>query len=105
MSIKSAKSNVPRDFSLFMQISGNKSHLIDIISNFIMENRIRCLQIVVASKMLLSRDDDCHEITESYETSLNHLCSNQEEAETKVILHTADALQAEDNSKLHLRSP
>ena len=48
VSIKSAKSKIPRDFSLFMQNYENKSRLIDIIFDFIIENRIRCLQIVEA---------------------------------------------------------
>ena len=82
-----------------------KRRLNDIIFDFIIENRSRCLHIVEASKMLLSRDGDCNEITESSVTRLNHLSSNQEEVDTKVILHTVDALQAEDNSKVHLRSP
>ena len=88
-----------------MQNNENKSRIIDIIFDFIIENRIRCLQIVEASKMLLPRDSECHEITESSVTRLNHLSSNQEEADTKVILHTVEALQAEDNSKVHLKSP
>ena len=55
--------------------------------------------------MLLSRDGDCHEITQSSVTRLSHLSSNQEEAHTKVVLHTVNAVQAKDNSKVHLRSP
>ena len=103
--MKSANSKIPRDFSSSMQNSEYKSRLIDIIFDFIIENKIRCLRIVEASKMLLSRDGDCHEITESSVTRLNHLSSNQEEADTKMILHTVDALQTEENSKVHLRSP
>ena len=87
-----------------MQNNENKSCLIDIIFNFIIENRIRCLQIVEASKMLLSRVGDCHEITESFVRRLNNLSSNQKEADTKVISHTVDPLQAENNSKVQLRS-
>ena len=55
--------------------------------------------------MFLSRDGDCHKITEFSVTRLHHLSSNQEKADTKVVLHTVEALQAEDNSKVHLRSP
>ena len=53
VSIKSAKSKIPRDFSSFMQNNENKSHLTDIIFDFIIENRIRCLQIVelIATKL------------------------------------------------------
>ena len=104
VSIKSAKSKTPHDFSLFMQNNEYKRCLTDIIFDFIIENRIKCLQIVEANKMLLSRDGDCHKITGSPVTLLNHFSSNQEEADTKVILHTVDALQAEDYSKVHLSS-
>ena len=64
VSIKSAKSNIPCEFSLFQQDNENKCRHINIMFDFIIENRFRCLQIVDASKMLLPRDDDCHEITE-----------------------------------------
>ena len=67
--------------------------------DFIIKNRFRCLQIVEASKMLLPRDDDCHEITESSVARVNHLFSSQEEAGIKVVLHTVDTLQAEDNQE------
>lgn len=49
--------------------------------------------------MLLPRDDYCHEMTESSVARLNHLFSNQEEADIKVALHTVDTLQAEDNQE------
>ena len=94
VSIKSAKSKISRDFSSFTLNNENKSRLIDIIFDLIIENRIRCLQIVEASRMLLSRDGDCYEITESSVTRFKHLSSNQEEADTKVMLHTVGALQA-----------
>ena len=60
VSIKSVKSKILRDFSLFMKNNKSKSRLIDIIFDFIIENRIRCLQIVEARKILLSRDGDCY---------------------------------------------
>ena len=60
MSIKSVKYKILRDYSLFMQNSKNKSRLIDIIFDFIIEHRIRCLQIVEARKILLSRSGDCY---------------------------------------------
>ena len=65
VSIKSAKSKISRDFSLFMQNNEDKSRPIDMIFDFLIESRIRCLEIVEANKVLLSRDGDCHEITES----------------------------------------
>lgn len=99
VSIKSAKSNIPCEFSLFQQNNENKCRHINIMFDLIIENRFRCLQIVEASKMLLPRDDDCHEITESSVARVNHLFSSQEEAGIKVVLHTVDTLQAEDNQE------
>ena len=105
VTIKSAKSKIPRDFSSFMQNNDNKSRLIDIIFDTIIENKVDCLQKVRARKILMSRDGECHEITQSTARCLVHLSNNQEEADTKVTLHTMDALNMDESTKVHLRSP
>jgi hypothetical protein len=87
-----------------MMNSENKCRLIDIIFDFIIKEKNRCLQILRANKIILSRDGACHEVTSSAVNRLDNLSSNQEEADTKVILHTLDALDKHD-SKVHLRSP
>ena len=98
VSIKSVRSKILRGFSLFMQNNKNKSRLIDIIFDFIIENRIRCLGKYSCQEMVIAT-----KTIESSRTRLNHISSNQEEADTKVILHMVDALQAKDNSKIRLR--
>ena len=104
VTIKSGKSKIPRNFKAFMMNGENKSRLIDIIFDFIINNKTRCLKIVRANMIVLSRDGGCDEVTSSEVRRLNRLSSNQEEADTKVVLHTLDALDKHD-SKFHLRSP
>ena len=104
VTIKSEKSKIPRNFTSFMMNSKTKCRLIDIIFDFIIKERACCLQILRASKILLSRDGECDEVTSSAVNRLDHLSGNQEEADTKVILHTLDALDKYD-SKIHSRSP
>jgi hypothetical protein len=90
------KSKIPRNFKAFMMNSENKCRLIDIIFDFIIKEKARCIQNLRANKILLSRDGECHEVTSSAVNRLDHLSSNQEEAHTKVILHTLDALEKHD---------
>jgi hypothetical protein len=72
--IKSKKSKIPRNFKAFMMNSENKCRLIDIIFDFIIKEKARCLQILRANKILLSRDGECHEVTSS---AVNRLCYHQ----------------------------
>ena len=105
ISIKSEKSKIPRDFSAFMMNGANKSRLIEIIFDYITKHRSKSLQIIRANRLLLSKDGDCTEITISSVTTNEVLCSNQEEADTKVILHILNATGQSANSRVLLRSP
>ena len=105
ISIKSEKSKIPRDFSAFMTNGANKSRLIDIIFDYIAKHRSKSLQTIRASRILLSKDGECTEVTMSSVSTNEVLCSNQEEADTKVILHTLNAIGQSPNSRVHLRFP
>ena len=83
----------------------NKSRLIDIIFDYIIKHRAKSLHIIRANRILLSKDGDCKEVTLSSVSNLEDLCSNQEEADTKVALHTLHALTQSLTSRVHLRSP
>ena len=101
----SEKSKIPRDFSNFMLNGANKSRLIDIIFDYIIKHHAKSLHIVRANRILLSQDGDCKEVTLSSVNNLEGLCSNQEEADTKVVLNTLHALSQSLTSRVHLGSP
>ena len=102
IAIKSEKSKIPRVFNSFLMNGDNKSRLIDIVFGYIIQNKAKCLQIVRANRIILSRDGECQEVTQSSLNRLDALSSNQEEADTNVILYTLDALDNSPNSKVHL---
>ena len=88
---------------LFLLSVGLKNYCSNYLSDFTLSLKTKLM--VRARKILMSRDGECHEITQSTVICLVHLSSNQEEADTKVILHTMDALNMEESTKVHLRSP
>ena len=53
---------------------------------------------------MLSKDGLCMHVTLSSATEMTDLLSNREEADTKVILHYANALSASKDSAVILRS-
>ena len=81
----------------------NKTELIKLTFQYIMQNKEEILQILKTQMMILSGDNECFEVTSSSSTSRN-LKSNQEEADTKVILHALQVLQ-QTNLLVMLRSP
>ena len=83
----------------------NKTRLIDLIFEYIINHRSNCLQILRANKIFLSKDGECTEISLSSVNVNRDLSSNQEEADTKVILHALNVLHESQQYKIHLRSP
>ena len=102
--INSEKSKMPRDFQKFLRNGDNKSRLIELIFEYVINHRSKCLQIVKSNKIVLSGDCFCKEVTLSSVREGTELNSNQEEADTKVILHTISILE-NTSVKVHLRSP
>ena len=103
--IKSVKSRIPQDFNSFLLNGDKKTQLINIVFDYIVQNKIKCLQQLEACMIILSRDGESQEISFISTKISECLSSNQEEADTKVILHTLQALNESLVSKVHLRSP
>ena len=57
--INSLKSKIPRDLNTFLKNNDNKNRLIDLIFEFIIENRERCLFLLNTSRIVLSKEDKC----------------------------------------------
>ena len=91
--IASVKSKLPRDMNQFMLDNKNKTLFFQLIFTFVKTNLCLVLQdIFQADCVMLSDDNICclvqlRNVEESY-----HLTSNQEEADTKVVLNSPDVL-------------
>ena len=102
--IGSVRSKVPRDIAKFFSCSANKTQLIDLTFNYVLENTTKVLAMLQATCIILSGDNLCHEVRSTGCFQKMSLCSDQEEADTKVVLHALDAL-ANNSSNVVIRSP
>ena len=92
--VKWVSSNVPRGLQQFFQNGVNKSRLIELFIDDVMQKHCKVLNVTIATKILLSKDGLCRRVTFSSATEMTDLSSNHEEANTKVILHCANAFLA-----------
>ena len=92
--IGSIKSKIPKDVEKFLSNNENKTQLIQLIFRYIQQNFSAVLVKLATEMIFLSRDNECFRITSrSYVTNRSFdsypaLVSSQEEADTKVILHS-----------------
>ena len=91
--IGSIKSKVPRDMNKFMVNDENKTSLIKLIFNFIIDQKEQVLRMLKTETLILSGDDESFTVTVDMIRENQDLRSNQEEADTKVILHTMNILE------------
>ena len=86
-----------------MQNGENKTRLIEIISEVIIDNKEKALKMLQTEAIYISKDQQTICITEQAANEVQELTSNQEEADTKLILHSLHALAT--GSSVILRSP
>ena len=91
--IGSIKSKVPRDMNKFMVNDENKTLLIKLIFNFIIDQKEQVLRMLKTKMLILSGNDESFTVTVDMIRESQDLKSNQEEADTKVILHTMNILE------------
>ena len=103
--IGSSKSKIPRDFSNFMRNKDNKTRLVEIISEVMRNNYASVLAKLRCSVINISQEDVTYCLKRSGVSIHEELSSNQEEADTKVILHCYHSMQEYSSSKVALRSP
>ena len=96
--IKSTKSKVPKDFQAVLRNGKNKNRLIDLLCNTISSPLDRALVILQTSVIYFSKEDSCVQVNALQVTTVDELLSNQEEADTKVILHSADVISTIEGS-------
>jgi hypothetical protein len=69
-----------------------------------MENPAKSMSILKTNLIMLSGENICHEVRPDGCLRKDSLCSDQEEADTKVVLHALDAL-SDDDGNVVIRSP
>ena len=101
--IGSVFSKLPCDINRFLKNNENKTNLINLIFKYVIDNKEIILEMMQTQRIILSGDNECFDVS-STSVIQSNLQSNQEEADTKVILHAFQAM-TETNRLVHLRSP
>ena len=99
MLVQSAKSRLPRSFNDLLKNGENKTHLIEIIEAVIIERKDEILEKLKCDEILFSRNQIF-----SVE-SVDSRSSNQEEADTKLLLHAREFLENSTDTLVLVRSP
>ena len=103
--VKSLQSKIPRDFQGFLLNGDNKTRMMELIAEYIETHKAKVFNILRTNKILISLDNKCISISRLSTTVEESLKSNQEEADTKVILHCYQILKSNETSTVTLRSP
>ena len=69
------------------------------------DNRVKCLEILGCNEIYFSGEMECIRITHEAVSIENNLSSNQEEADTKVVLHSKHAFERSPEKVVIVRSP
>ena len=91
--VQSKKSRIPRDFSKFLSNGENKRRMIELVFETIIHEKLDVLGMLGCTEVYLSGEEICTKVTTTSAAEFVQLSSNQEEADTKVILHTSHILR------------
>ena len=103
--VQSAKSRLPRNFNDFLKNGENKTRLIEIIEAVIIERKDEILERLKCDEILFSRDQICTRIRKFSVGPADCHSSNQEEADTKLLLHAREFLENSTDAVVLVRSP
>ena len=103
--LKSNKSKIPRDFNKFLSNSENKQKMVSIMFDVMEQDRCKVLDLLRTNKLILAGDNFCKVLTVSTAEDFTTLINNQEEADTKVVLHSHQAIEEYETNRVLLRSP
>ena len=87
--------------SKFLEIS----EIFQRMRDTIIEIKVKPLDLVNCGELYFSTDNDCRRITRSLSVREESLVSDQEEADTKLVLHSLHALNESPRKKVIIRSP
>ena len=103
--VKSAKSKIPADFASFLSNNDNKAKMIKLIFETIIKEKLTFLNILRTTEVYLSSYNKCILITLSTTTDVNDVCSNQKEADTKIVIHALHWLHHSQIPTINILSP
>ena len=95
--IHSASSRIPRNFTEYLRNGDNKTRLTELIKDELIKNSQEMLGLLSSEMIFLSLDGVCLKITRDMVTEETQLSSNQEEADTKLLLHANHVLHENQN--------
>ena len=102
--VNSVVSHLPRNFNDFLKNGDNKTRLIELILDVLVQRRNEVLEILKTDELYYSMDNKCYLITNQGVVTVEDLSSNQEEADTKVVLHASHAVNAQPNKTVIVRN-
>ena len=102
--VKSSQSKIPRKFVVFLKNGDNKTRLIEILKDEFVANRSALFDKLNCQQILFSMDKLCYKSADSDVVVVEELSGNQEEADTKLLLHVKHALDDSDNASVIVRS-
>ena len=102
--IKSEKSKIPSNFQSFLSEGANKTRLIEIMFDVIKKNKVKVFNLIRCQRLFLSVEGSCEIVTRTSINNCDDLCSNQEEADTRLILHAKHPIDHASYSII-IRSP
>ena len=79
--------------------------MIELIQDVLIENKEEIIGMLKCQEIFFSADKVCNRITSTTVSLVESLCSNQEEADTKLLLHTKHVLDIDDSKLVLVRSP
>ena len=103
--LKSSKSKIPREFNKFLLNNENKQKMVEIFFDVLEEKHVKVLNLLRTNQLVLACDEFCKILTLANIEDFRSMISNQEEADTKVILHSHQVLDVCETNQVLLRSP
>ena len=103
--VQSHKSKIPRDFKGFLKNGDNKTRLTELVREVLSFNKTKVLDMLRTEEIFFSTFNDCKRITADSISTEDRLVSNQEEADTKVLLHCLHSLTCNQEKNVIVRSP
>ena len=96
---------VPRKFHEFLQSGCNKTRLIELLFEYLQLNKDEVLRTLRSDNLVLSSDNSCVVVSRVAVMEDLSLSSDQEEGDTKIILHCANVLHGNHGENVCLWSP
>ena len=103
--VRSHKFKIPRGFKGFLKNGDKKARLTELVQDVISINKTKILDMLRTKGIFFSTFNDCIRITADSISTEHHLASNQEEADTKVLLHCLHSLTCNQEKNVIVRSP